>query len=225
MSLFLTFALNLPNFDMEETCWMEMEGEWMPFLHGRMKFEVAKEAQRCKYDNVALRLALEAQDEFVSPDLLAFIGGELMKRGKAEESLTYWKRLEKSGLMLEDALRYESKALESLGRRKEAVAKEAERFRFWGYRFSDAELYRYCAMSLMTGDAKTAERISRTFRLRSSRGGGKNRWTPEWSNLRGGALLALGRRNEAKPYFEDAIQRKPSLQSARRNLENLENGF
>lgn len=71
----------------------------------------------------------------------------------------------------------------------------------------------------MTGDGVAAEYVSRHFWVRCMGRLLEGKWTPEWSNLRGGALLAIGRAKDAKPFFEDALRRKPELKSARKNLE------
>jgi predicted negative regulator of RcsB-dependent stress response len=74
----------------------------------------------------------------------------------------------------------------------------------------------------MAGDGAYAERLSEKFRARNAKLGRlETSWTPEWDNLRGGALLAIGRRDEARDYFERALERKPGLESARKNLEKL----
>lgn len=220
--MLLALALNWPNMDIVDAYFQVLGNEKALFLNGRMRFEAAKEAMRFEDRGTAFRLAGEAERDFVSPDLISLLALTLQQYGRANEALAYWRRLERSGLMHEETLKHESKALEAIGQKKEAVAKEAERFELWGNRFTDEELYRYCALSLMIGDAKTTEYLSGAFQRRCAYHGEMNRWTPEWSNLRGGALMALGKRLEAKPFFEDAINRKPSLDSAKRNLKNCQ---
>ena len=221
-SLGLTLALNGPNFNIEEACKVESNGGKAPFLKGRMCFEAAKEAARGENAELAFKLAREAERDYLSPDLLAFVATMHMAGGRAREALAYWGRLERSGILYEEALKQESKAYEALGMRREAAWKESRRFELFGGKFTDKELYRLCVLHLMAGDGVSAEDITRRFRNRCRAKGLGKRWTPEWDNLRGSTLLAIGRPQEAKPYFEEALRRKPELNSARKNLERIQ---
>ncbi|MBR6022496.1 MAG: hypothetical protein IK066_08780, partial [Kiritimatiellae bacterium] len=139
--------------------------------------------------------------------------------GRAEESLGLWRRLVRAGLLPDAALHGESRALEALGRIAEAAAAENARFALFPSQFTDAQLFRLCALEMQAGDFARAGHLARAFQRRcGARTDSAGRWTPEWSNLLGAALLAAGRPGDARPLFLDALYRNPSLSSARRNL-------
>lgn len=154
-----------------------------------------------------------------SPAELAEQADALLREGRAEESLAIWQRLVRSGLLYEVALHGESRALESLGRLSEAAQTEDWRFTKFAPQFTDAQLYRLCVLQMQTGDHGRAGYIARLFWRRCHiLYDDAERWTPEWANLLGAALLAAGRPDDARPYFLDALARNPDLETARRNL-------
>lgn len=156
-----------------------------------------------------------------SPEQLSNLGFVKMQLGKHDEAEPLYRELAASGICHFDALRGLSSSLEKMGRRGEAAEVEAERFRLWPDKFGDDEVYRLCSLKLLAGDGAYAEWMSRNFQERCRQRSRMEAWTPEWENLRGGALMALGRREEAKACFTEALRRKPGLASARRNLQNL----
>lgn len=222
LAMFAAVAENAINLDEEDAPWDAISGEPPPLLHGRWLADAAGFAMSNRTAARAAELAAMASDEWLSPALLATEAQALEAIGLKEHALAVWLRLSRCGLLHDEALRGLSLCLERLGRRDEAAAVERERFRLWNRHFTNAELYRLCALSLVAGDAEFSAWATRTIYRKCLRHGTlETDWTPEWANLRGSALLSLGHYDEARPFFEDALRRKPSLTSARRNLESI----
>ena len=214
-------AMNLENVDAH---WEALSGEPSPMLHGRWLANASQFALANGAPVLAAEYAVMASDEWLSPLLLITEAQALEAVGLNEDAVGVWLRLANCGLLHEEALKGLSLCLERLNRKSEAAIVERERFRLWYKFFTDSELYRLCAISLIAKDAGYAELISRRFMNQCGRHADlKSKWTPEWANIRGSALLSLNRLDEARECFEDALRRKPSLISARRNLEALVN--
>lgn len=220
--LFVSLPVALAGSDPEENYWDAFDDEASAFLRGRRLADAAAFALRYGQPAFAAGLCAKAATEWMSPELLLLSARAFEAAGHGDEAVGIWLRLKRSGLRHDEALRGLSRCLERRKRLKEAAAEEEERLRLWPGSFSDADYYRLCALKTMTGDAAGAEWLSRRFRDRAAkRGKTETEWTPEWANLRGGALLSLGRFDEARDCFEDALRRNPGLESARRNLESV----
>lgn len=191
------------------------------FLHGRWEAEAAY-AALCGGDSaLALRLAEEAGRDCRSPAQAMTHGAALLNCGRATEAAEVFSRLARTGLMHNNALKNLSVAYEKAGDAVNAAGTELERFGLFAHSFSDGECYRLATMLILADRALEAERITLLFFRRAECLGEKWRITPEWENLRGAALVAAGRRKEAIPFFKRALKRKPSLTSARRNMDAL----
>ena len=222
LAFFVPVAETLVSIDLDEAYWDCVDGRPSKFLKGRWLAEGAKLALGYGQPLQAAEMCALASEAWMSPELLATSATALEAAGHGEEAADVWLRLARCGLRHGEALKGLSLCRERGKRFREAADAEAERFRLWPQSFSDGELFRLCALSLLSGNASRAEHLSRKFRDRC-RGLGERdrRWTPAWENLRGGALLALGRREEARACFESALRRDPGLQSARRNLDSM----
>ena len=220
--LFIIAIEALACHDLEDAYWDAASGETPILLRGGRRAAVAAIAFQDGHAALAASLCEKAGKEWTSPDLLIVEAQALEAVGRREDAADRWRRLERCGLRHDEALRGLSRCLERCKRLNEAASVEAERFRLWPNLFSDEEVYRLCAIKVVAGDAAYAEWLSRRFRDRAAvRGETEEKWTPEWANLRGGALLALGRNAEARECFEDAVRRKPELVSAHRNLQSV----
>lgn len=215
---------NLSSAMLGNSVWDLASGEMPLACSGEWRLRAAAELVRAGFYSAAAQTFGEAVDEGtpVSPGALAGAGAACLKCGRFPDALQSARRLAASGLMHDEALKLESKAFEKLGRFAEAADVEAERFRLWEREFSDGELFRLAALSLMGRNAERAEWLARRFFERCETRGEPEKWTPQWENLRGGAFLALGRREEARNCFAEALRRDPSLHSARRNLQSMQ---
>ena len=70
-------------------------------------------------------------------------------------------------------------------------------------------------MTAADGDDETFRRLARHFQRCNGR---TPRWTAEWENLLGAAELRAGWIESARLHFVKALEMKPTLESARRNL-------
>lgn len=213
-------SANVMNLNWEESYWDLLSGDDAPLCGGQWLARVANRALEDGRHDFAIVCYERAQRGFVSPEVLLASASAFLSCGRIEDAITALRRVEKSGLQYGRTLKLLSLALEKSGQIAESAEIEAKRFRLWGGVFSDVEVYRLAALSLMSGNAGLAGELARRFEMRCRLDGRLDSWTPEWDNLLGGAFLAAGRREEALKYFAEALRRKPSLISARRNLMN-----
>ena len=143
----------------------------------------------------------------------------LMKLGDfagAENVLREWAA---SGIEFRKALAALAGAQEAQGKWLEAGRTLVRRHRLWPGDSSDSDIFRACALLLRGGDAAGAEELARAFKRRNEASG---RVTAQWRNLFGAIALSLGDHATAGREFGLGLQLDPTLESARRNLRNLE---
>ena len=170
--------------------------------------------------NEAAVLFEAAERDAVSPAILRNHASALAAAGRWKDSLAVCERWARCGIDHGDALRNVSLCHEKLGDAGRAAAAEAERLRLFPKSCSADDRFRLAVLFLAARDPESARGVADRFRLLCKQRDSAA-WTPRWDNLYGGTLLALGKRDEARLHFEEALRRDPSLVSARRNLESL----
>lgn len=161
-----------------------------------------------------------AERDVVSPIVLRNHGAALADLGRWEEAGVVYHRWARCGILHDDALWNLSVCHEKTGRFSDAAECEEERLRLYPSRVDDSQMFRLAVLHMRSGNTDGALGIVRRFRRLCGNGDG-TRWTPEWDNLAGSALLSAGDVAAAREYFEQALRRNPGLASARRNLDAL----
>ena len=154
-----------------------------------------------------------------SPEQCNNLGFVWMHREEPEKAEAVYREWARSGIDHKRALTSLAGALEAQGKWKEAAETLLLRHRLWPRESEDRDVFRTVALLLRGGDAEEARRLADDFHRRN---GGTTRWTAEWENLLGAALLRLGDRQAAGLHFETALRMNPAQESARRNLEGLD---
>ena len=154
-----------------------------------------------------------------SPEQCNNLGFVKMKLGKPAEALPLYQAWADSGIEHGKALRSLAGAYEAMGDWRRAGETLLERNNLWPSDCSDEEVFRMAVLLLRGGDLETAVHVTNRFEKRHH---GNRHWTPEWENLAGTLALQQGDRERARQRFRTALERKPGLVSARRNLEQLQ---
>lgn len=184
---------------------------------------LAEEATRRLEDGDAegaAGLFAEAERDAVSPAVLRNHGAALAASGRWAEAAGVYRRWARCGILHDEALWNESVCLENAGRFSGAAECEEDRLRLYPGRVDDGGLFRLAVLHLRAGNPDAALNVVRRFR-RTCGHGDVSRWTAEWDNLAGSALLAAGDVEAARECFGQALRRNPGLESARRNLAAL----
>ncbi len=160
--------------------------------------------------------ALEASRRLErSPEQCNNLGFVKMKLGKPSEAEAIYREWADSGIDHAKALRSLAGAQEAQGKWLDAGRTLYRLHDLWPSKSSDVDLFRTASLCLQGGDHVAALRLARHFQRRNGR---TSRWTAEWENLLGAAELRVGRIEQARFHFKKALEMKPTLESARRNL-------
>lgn len=147
------------------------------------------------------------------------LGHVYAQTGQWEKAVDVYSRWVASGLDHAAALENVSIAHEQLGHATEAVAALRARAALFP-RLSIDELKRLAVLQLQAGDAKGADdTLVRYGRIWSA---APAETAAIFENLRGAVALSKGDKEKAAFWFRSALERDPSLASARRNLEELQ---
>ena len=153
-----------------------------------------------------------------SPEQCNNLGFVKMKLGQPAKAEAIYREWADSGIDHAKALRSLAGAQEAQGKWLDAGRTLYRLHSLWPSESSDADLFRTASLLLRGGDAETALLLVRRFWRRN---GQSTRWTAEWENLFGAAELRRGNVGGARVHFRCALEMKPSLESARRNLQVL----
>jgi len=167
----------------------------------------------------AIDILERAERGFEDVSLLNNLGHCYARLGHWEDALRIYEKWAKAGVSHREALDNVSVALENLGRFSDAADVMADRAALWPDWGTEYNMRR-CVM-LMKGKryGDGLKHVEMFFARKETYG---EEPEPEFDNVRRAFLLRLGRIEEARRFFQRAIQRKPDLESAKRNLELLE---
>lgn len=147
------------------------------------------------------------------------LGHVYSKTGRWPEALKVYEKWARCGLNHSDALNNLSIACEQLG----DVAGAAKVLQNRATLFPNlllADVKRLAILQFKTGNYSGAEEILRRYSRISAKASLLEQ--AEVDNLRGAVALAQGNRDEAKQWFSSALKKNHALESARRNLSELE---
>ena len=153
-----------------------------------------------------------------SPEQCNNLGFVKMKLGQPAKAEAIYREWADSGIDHAKALRSLAGAQEAQGKWLGAGQTLYRLHSLWPTESTDADLFRTASLLLRGGDAETALQLVRRFWRRN---GQSTRWTAEWENLFGAVELRRGNVGGARAHFRRALEMKPSLDSARRNLQVL----
>lgn len=153
-----------------------------------------------------------------SPEQLNNLGFVKMRLGKAAEAEALYRAWCACGIEHRKALASLAGSLEAQGKRAEAGDVLLARHELWPRESRDEDLFRTAVLLLGGNETAKASHLVGAFRRRN---GATARWTAEWENLSGAVALRLGDTATARDRFRRALEMKPDLESARRNLQSL----
>lgn len=153
-----------------------------------------------------------------SPEQANNLGFVKMRLRKAAEAEAVYRDWCASGIEHGKALGCLAGALEAQGRWAEAGDTLLDRHMLWPRESSDADLFRTAVLLLRGNETGKARGLIDSFR---NRNGDTTRWTAEWENLSGAVELRRGATAKARAHFLRALEMKPELESAHRNLRTL----
>lgn len=147
------------------------------------------------------------------------LGFVLSQRGKWADATELYERWASTGINHNQALNNLSIAYEHIGRRRDAIRTIQDMLRLWPDA-ADADIRRLAVLQMQERDAAGALGTVEAFERKIMRKGRK--LPPELENIRGAAFMEMGRYGEARRSLEVALEGNPGLESARRNLAQLE---
>ncbi len=150
-----------------------------------------------------------------SPEQCNNLGFVKMKLGQPSAAEAIYREWADSGIDHAKALRSLAGAQEAQGKWLDAGRSLFTLYRLWPQDSRDEDLFRTASLLLRGGDYLSARHLARQFEDHS---GTTPRWTAEWENLLGAADLRAGWIESARLHFKKALEMKPTLESARRNL-------
>lgn len=189
-----------------------------PFAHRYEALLGAAYAKGGSY-GVAEPLLLHAVTGYKDPTLYSNLGNVYARQGKWIPAGKIYQEWANTGINHEEALKNLSIAYENMGQFQKAREMCERRAKLWPD-CDFADIQRLAVLEIRTGDAKAAlnnvVRFEDALRRRGHTG------QAELDNLAGAALLKMGRYSDAEIRFKAALMKKPSLESARRNLEQCQ---
>ena len=175
-------------------------------------------AKREEWRKAEVELVL-ASSGYLDPILWNNLAHVYAKTGRWPMAAEVYERWARSGLDHLQALSNLSVAYEQSGNIADAVQTLQARAKLFP-RLSREDIQRLVVMQFQSGEYPVAEEtLTHYSRIlyRSS-----NQEQSEVDNLMGAILLSQGKSGDARWWFQAALKKNPSLESARRNLEELE---
>lgn len=164
-------------------------------------------------------LLLHALSGYKDPTLFSNLGNVYAKQGKWLPAAEMYREWAATGIDHEEALRNLSIAYENLGQYSQAREIGERRSKLWpdcGF----IDIQRLAVLEMRTGDFSAA--LNNVLRYEDALRRRGHMVPAELDNLAGAALLKLRRYEEAEIFLKAALNKKPDLESARRNLDQLQ---
>lgn len=162
----------------------------------------------------------EAGKGYVDAVWLNNLGHVLAHQGRWQEACEIYALWAASGISHQSALDNLSVAFEQIGQPGQAARILRQRLELWPEHIDPAPVTRLAGLYYLAGQPETTLWVLETFR--TSQGVTVDMLSAEALNLMGACHRTAGRNEEARQWFAEALARNPGLNSARRNLEQLE---
>ena len=155
-------------------------------------------------------------------DVLLFnnLGHVYAAQGRWRGALPVYQAWARTGIRHDEALWNLAITHERLGDLQSAAATRLRKHALFPKRSKNEELMQTVVLLVRVGKLDSAQTLLAEFERRCARV--QAGWTAEWENLAGALLLRRQQPQAAAQRFRRALKMNPALESARRNLDNLE---